>query len=200
VWWQLPQAALLASFESRQDALDGFLGAAYALHIVATVAVMADARDLQKAVGNGDGAWFAASDQKGRGTLKGAEGGDVALVEVQQFVPTVYLYDNFPGGVGLSEPLWTRQEELVRRASSWSSAATAAAARHAWARCLRWTRAGTGSRRGLATGAGTAVGEGRVTRCRTRAPTGSAHERHGGEVAGVEAAGGRGNSLLRRAR
>jgi DEAD/DEAH box helicase domain-containing protein len=28
----------------------------------------------------------------------------------------VYLYDNFPGGVGLSEPLWTRQDELVQRA------------------------------------------------------------------------------------
>ena len=59
VWWQLPQATLLAWFASRQDALDGFLGAGYALHVVATVAVMADARDLQKAVGNGDGAWFA---------------------------------------------------------------------------------------------------------------------------------------------
>jgi DEAD/DEAH box helicase domain-containing protein len=116
VWWQLPQAALLAWFGSRQDALDGFLGAGYALHIVATVAVMADARDLQKAIGNGDGAWFAASDQGGRGTLKGVEGKDVALADVQQFVPTVYLYDNFPGGVGLSEPLWARQEELLQRA------------------------------------------------------------------------------------
>ncbi|HEY5803063.1 MAG TPA: DEAD/DEAH box helicase [Lysobacter sp.] len=116
VWWQLPQATLLAWFAGKQDALDGFLGAAYALHIVATVAVMADARDLQKAVGNGDGAWFASSDQGGRGTLRGVEGGSVDLAEVQQFVPTVYLYDNFPGGVGLSEPLWRRQEELVGRA------------------------------------------------------------------------------------
>ena len=39
-----------------------------------------------------------------------------SAVEVQQFVPTVYLYDNFPGGVGLSEPLWQRQAELVQRA------------------------------------------------------------------------------------
>ena len=120
VWWQLPQATLLAWFASRQDALDGFLGAAYALHVVATVAVMADARDLQKAVGNGDGAWFATADAAGRGQLRGVEGSDGALtadaVEMQQFVPTVYLYDNFPGGVGLSEPLWDRQAELVRRA------------------------------------------------------------------------------------
>ncbi len=119
-WWQLPQATLLAWFASRQDALDGFLGAAYALHVVATVAVMADARDLQKAVGNGDGAWFATADAGGRGQLRGVEGSEGALspdaVEMQQFVPTVYLYDNFPGGVGLSEPLWERQAELVQRA------------------------------------------------------------------------------------
>ena len=97
VWWQLTQAELDATFDSRQDALDGFLGAAYALHIVATVAVMAEARDLQKSVGSGDGT----------GTASSGSGA---------FVPTVYLYDNFPGGVGLSEPLFRRQSELVRHA------------------------------------------------------------------------------------
>ncbi|WP_425493870.1 DEAD/DEAH box helicase [Lysobacter gummosus] len=120
LWWQLPQGVLLSRFESRQDALDGFLGAAHALHIVATVAVMADARDLQKSVGNGDGAWFATQDADGRGQLRGGEhdpphGGALSMLEVQQFVPTVYLYDNFPGGVGLSEPLWLRHAELVTR-------------------------------------------------------------------------------------
>lgn len=81
---------------------------------------MADARDLQKSVGNGDGAWFATQDKDGRGQIRPGDGeGDAALAlvgEVQQFVPTVYLYDNFPGGVGLSEPLWLRQAELVTRA------------------------------------------------------------------------------------
>ena len=100
--------------------------------MVATVAVMADARDLQKSIGNGDGAWFATADSKGRGTLRGIEDRDVLddedanhrlthangeLIEVRQFVPTIYLYDNFPGGVGLSEPLWNRQTELVQRAT-----------------------------------------------------------------------------------
>ncbi|WP_133479626.1 DEAD/DEAH box helicase [Cognatilysobacter segetis] len=115
-WWQIPQPQLLAWFASRQDALDGFLGAGYALHVVATLAVMADARDLQKAIGNGDGAWFATADANGRGQLRGVEGQELAPFELQQFVPTIYLYDNFPGGVGLSEPLWTRQKELVERA------------------------------------------------------------------------------------
>jgi DEAD/DEAH box helicase domain-containing protein len=125
-WWQLPQATLLRAFASKQDALDGFLGAAHALHVVATVAVMADARDLQKSVGNGDGAWFATQDGSGHGRAQDADGkavaigagapGDGVLIESAQFVPTVYLYDNFPGGVGLSEPLWQRQAELVQRA------------------------------------------------------------------------------------
>jgi DEAD/DEAH box helicase domain-containing protein len=115
-WWQIPQPQLLAWFASRQDALDGFLGAGYALHVVATLAVMADARDLQKAIGNGDGAWFATSDANGRGQVRGGEGQELAPFELQQFVPTIYLYDNFPGGVGLSEPLWTRRAELVQRA------------------------------------------------------------------------------------
>ncbi len=168
VWWQLPQDVLEQAFASRQDALDGFLGASYALQVVSTVAVMAEARELQKAVGSGDGAWFAGSDGKGRGQLRGLEGGHIQKVastraplplgraglssceatspgaparmqargpgcglgrgsdpagpsqepspSTDHFTPTVYLYDNFPGGVGLSEPLFRRQAELLQRA------------------------------------------------------------------------------------
>ena len=103
-------------FASRQDALDGFLGAAHAVHTVARIAVMADAADLQKAVGSGDGAWFAAADARGRGQMRMV--GDEAMPDDGQgaFTPTLHLYDNYPGGVGLSEPLWTRQAELLRRA------------------------------------------------------------------------------------
>ncbi|UHQ18702.1 DEAD/DEAH box helicase [Lysobacter sp. KIS68-7] len=113
LWWQLSQEALDARFPSRQDALDGFLGAAYALHVVAKVAVMADAADLQKAVGSGDGAWFATQDSRGRGQLRSPDGGIGDPDVHDRFVPTVYLYDNYPGGVGQSEPLWRRQRELV---------------------------------------------------------------------------------------
>ena len=115
VWWQLPQRALEQAFDHRQEALDGFLAAAHALHIVATVAVMAEARDLQKAVGSGDGAWFATPDANGRAQLRSGLGeGEVSLTG--PFVPTLYLYDAFPGGVGLSAPLFERREDLVRLA------------------------------------------------------------------------------------
>ncbi|QWT21448.1 DEAD/DEAH box helicase [Bacillus sp. NP157] len=116
VWWQLPQAVLDEVFRSRQHALDGFLGAAYALHTAAVVAVMAEARDLQKAVGSGDGGWSAQVDAGGRGQIR-APDGSLALPDAfDRFLPTVYLYDNFPGGVGLSEPLFRRAPELVRDA------------------------------------------------------------------------------------
>jgi DEAD/DEAH box helicase domain-containing protein len=118
VWWQLPSAVLDAAFPSRQDALDGFLGAAYALHLVASVSVMAEARDLQKAVGSGDGAWFASSDGRGRGRLRGDLGQALDPAATDQFVPTVYLYDAYPGGIGLSEPLYLRRADLVHKARS----------------------------------------------------------------------------------
>ncbi|KLD64031.1 DEAD/DEAH box helicase [Dyella japonica] len=115
VWWQLPQRALEQAFDHRQDALDGFLAAAHALHIVATVAVMAEARDLQKAVGSGDGAWFATPDANGRAQLRSGFGeGEPSMSG--PFVPTLFLYDAFPGGVGLSAPLYERREDLVRLA------------------------------------------------------------------------------------
>ncbi|MBP6627049.1 MAG: DUF1998 domain-containing protein, partial [Arenimonas sp.] len=116
VWWQLPSAVLETAFASRQEALDGFLGAAYALHLVAHVAAMAEARDLHKAVGSGDGAWFAASDGRGRGQLRGGDGKPMDPVAAERFIPTVYLYDAYPGGIGLSEPLYHRRAELVARA------------------------------------------------------------------------------------
>jgi DEAD/DEAH box helicase domain-containing protein len=115
VWWQLPQRALDQAFDHRQQALDGFLAAAHALHIVATVAVMAEARDLQKAVGSGDGAWFATPDANGRAQLRSSFG-EAELVTQGPFIPTLYLYDAFPGGVGLSAPLYERREDLVRLA------------------------------------------------------------------------------------
>ncbi|HET7779481.1 MAG TPA: Zn-binding domain-containing protein, partial [Rudaea sp.] len=115
VWWQLEQGTLESAFASRQDALDGFLGAAYALHTVASLSVMAEARDLQKAVGSGDAAFFATQDQLGRGQWRNAEGKVEDPEQTVAFNPTVYLYDNFPGGIGLSEPLFRRAAELIAK-------------------------------------------------------------------------------------
>jgi len=89
-WWQLPPAVLEAAFRSRHQALAAFQGAGHALHCVAQLAVMAEGRDLQKCVDDGH--------PEGR------------------FHPALYLYDAYPGGIGLSQPLYERRGELVKRA------------------------------------------------------------------------------------
>jgi len=111
VWWQLAQATLEAALPARQDALEGFLGAAYALHTVASLRVMAEARDLRQAVGAGDAAWFAGRDGGGRAQLRTAA--DAPPDPAAAFNPTVYLYDSHPGGIGLSEPLFGQAAAIV---------------------------------------------------------------------------------------
>ena len=107
VWWQLPQPALDLLFASRQQALDAFLGASHALHVIARLAVMAEGRDLQRSVGTGDGCWNVGAH---RGQTPA-----VALLTAPAdvFLPTRYLYDNYPGGIGLSAPLFERADEIV---------------------------------------------------------------------------------------
>ena len=122
VWWQLPGPLLDAAFADRSTALDGFLGAAYALHTVACLAAMAEPRDLGKAVGSGDASWFAVVDSRGRGSLLDADGNAIDPARADAFTPTVFLYDNYPGGIGLSEPLYTRRAELLSRAAALVSA------------------------------------------------------------------------------
>ena len=78
--------------------------------------MMAEARDLQQSVGSGDGAWFVSTDITGRGQIRGSDGQPAALAADAPFTPTVYLYDAFPGGIGQSEPLFNRREDLVAQA------------------------------------------------------------------------------------
>jgi DEAD/DEAH box helicase domain-containing protein len=117
LWWQLAANTLEQDFNSRQEALDGFLGAAYAMHFVAAVLAMAELSDLGRAVGSSDATWFGQADQNGRGTLQNAVGECLNLEDPSRvFQPTLFLYDNYPGGIGLSESLFRLRAEVVTRA------------------------------------------------------------------------------------
>ncbi|RMG37123.1 MAG: DEAD/DEAH box helicase, partial [Gammaproteobacteria bacterium] len=110
VWWELRPGALEVAFGSRQQALDGFLGAAYALHHVAALRLMAEPSDLGRAVGDGDAKWFATLGSDGRGQMRDVSGEEVAPDHQGAFRPAVFLYDNYPGGVGLSQPLFEARD------------------------------------------------------------------------------------------
>ena len=116
LWWQLAEATLDLHFSGRQEALDGFLGAAYALHHMAALLSMAELRDFGRAVGDGAGTWSAVTAADGRGSLKGLHGQDMGdALAVPRFRPTLFLYDNHPGGMGLAAPLYGLRDELLER-------------------------------------------------------------------------------------
>lgn len=114
VWWQASPNALEAAFPARWQALDGFLGAAYALHHVAALLTLSERHDLGRAVGDGEGLWFASVGQNGRGSPQTISGETVQLDD-RQFTPTVFLYDNYAGGIGLSAPLFDLRHEIIAR-------------------------------------------------------------------------------------
>lgn len=116
VWWQLAPDTLDRAFDSRLQALDGFLGAAYALHHVAALRLMSEPGDLGRAVGDGDSGWFATVGAAGRGQMRDGEGQALDPSSLERFQPTLFLYDNYPGGIGLSAPLYDTAAELVPQA------------------------------------------------------------------------------------
>ncbi len=113
LWWRLREEELMRVFDSRHAALDGFLGAAYALHTVAVLRAMAESRDIGKAVGSGAGDWAATVGAQGRGELRDASDRPLSPETLSRFEPTVFLYDNYPGGTGFSEPLFREQTVIV---------------------------------------------------------------------------------------
>lgn len=113
VWWQLNPLALDEVFCSRQAALDGFLGAGYALHIVAAMRMLSEPRDIGRAVGDGDAKWFATVGTNGRGQLCDTTGEALDPVQLIHFTPTLFLYDNYPGGIGITAPLYESRTAIV---------------------------------------------------------------------------------------
>ncbi len=118
-WWQADPDALADAIGDRWLALDGFLGAAYAMHHVAALLMMSERGDLGRSVGDTDpqaGSWSATVGLDGRGSAQTFTGDAVDPAALPTFCPTVYLYDNYPGGVGLSAPLFDLRDLVVGHA------------------------------------------------------------------------------------
>jgi DEAD/DEAH box helicase domain-containing protein len=113
VWWQINPKALDDAFESRQAALEGFLGAGYAMHIIATMRMLSDAQDIGRAIGDGDARWYATVEFSGHGRLNDDTGRTLDPSELQRFTPTLFLYDNYPGGIGITSSLYHNRSVIV---------------------------------------------------------------------------------------
>ncbi|NLH50084.1 MAG: DEAD/DEAH box helicase [Myxococcales bacterium] len=109
-WFTIPKNLLDELPFTRAELIDGLSGLAYSLHHLAAMMLMADVRDLDRCISDKSGAWFVRHDRQGRTIV--AEGGDGGRIDA--FDPTVFLYDAYPGGIGFSDLLFTRHDELLR--------------------------------------------------------------------------------------
>jgi DEAD/DEAH box helicase domain-containing protein len=100
-WLTVPEALCEELGMGRAAAIEGLRGVAVALETVATLALMCDPKDLGQTIGDG-------SDGETAPT-----GGHVPD---SGFDPTVFLFDNVPGGVGLAERIFERADALVASA------------------------------------------------------------------------------------
>jgi DEAD/DEAH box helicase domain-containing protein len=109
-YWITISQDLLASLPyTISEKQDGMFGLLYALESIASLLLMCDRRDLGTTIGEGappeagDTAWPAKPAAGGRATVE------------EFFKPTLYLYDAYPGGIGLSEPLYRIHDQLVQK-------------------------------------------------------------------------------------
>jgi DEAD/DEAH box helicase domain-containing protein len=90
-WWTIPEAVVQGAGAPRAAVVDALRGILHAMHTVAAVGLMIDPRDLGRTVEKAEG-----------------EGGPT-------FEPTLFLYDQVSGGIGLAPRLFDERASLVRR-------------------------------------------------------------------------------------
>jgi len=117
VWWRVDPKDLEREFDTRWQALDGFLGAGYAIHSVSTLLTMSERRDLGHAIGDSSATWSATIGISGAVQAQGQTGQNIDITDDKlPFNPTIFVYDNYPGGIGLSQPLFEMQARTVTTA------------------------------------------------------------------------------------
>jgi ATP-dependent helicase YprA (DUF1998 family) len=143
-WWlTLPHEMLEALPDSSTDRQDGVRALGNALQAMAILLVMCDARDLGVAVGENSrsqesGVGSQKSEERSQPSVvscklsvETGEYSQESKIENQgsdgrqrttdngprtAFEPHIYLYDKYPGGIGLSEPLYRMSQQLLENA------------------------------------------------------------------------------------
>ncbi len=118
-WFTVPEDLLLELGLTREQIIRGFLGVSYALHHVSTLLLMCDVRDLGRSVGDRSTNWFALAGQEGLGFYSSSGEAEARSAEtLEDFDPTVFLYDSYPGGVGFSEKLFECHDLALQQAQA----------------------------------------------------------------------------------
>ena len=103
-WWlRIPRTVFDAPECSSSERLDGVYGLAHALGEIACVFLMCDPKDLGTSIETGLDGTTPGVPATGAGRNAGPE-----------HEPTIYVYDNYPGGIGLSRPLYELRDRLLQ--------------------------------------------------------------------------------------
>jgi DEAD/DEAH box helicase domain-containing protein len=105
-WLTIPREVMAALPYASDDRRDGVVGLAWAMKHVAQLLLMCDGHDIGLSI---DGGSLDGSVRTG-----GAAGRTVGSLEMG-VEPNVFIYDNYPGGIGFSQPLYGMHETLVAR-------------------------------------------------------------------------------------
>jgi DEAD/DEAH box helicase domain-containing protein len=111
-WLTIPSEIFQLLPFSTEQKINGLFGLAYLLHHVSPLFMMCDLRDVGVSIGdNSTGKSVPPRDIPAK-IIRDEEQPDFTDVE---FEPNIFIYDNFPGGIGLSPSLFELEKELLRQ-------------------------------------------------------------------------------------
>ena len=102
-WLTIPSDVMSSLPFATDDRRDGVVGLAFAMKNIAQLLLMCDGHDIGLSVDGGS---------LDRSTRTGGMGG---VPEALASEPNVFIYDNYPGGIGFSRPLYEMHELLLER-------------------------------------------------------------------------------------
>ncbi len=102
-WLTIPADVMSSLPFATDDRRDGVVGLAFAMKNIAQLLLMCDGHDIGLSVDGGS---------LDRSTRTGGLGG---VPEALALEPNVFIYDNYPGGIGFSRPLYEMHELLLER-------------------------------------------------------------------------------------
>jgi DEAD/DEAH box helicase domain-containing protein len=122
-WFTIPRDQLKKLDFTPAEIIDGLSGLAYTLHHLSAMFLMADSHDIDRSLGDKSGEWFVSQGKTGRvittfnngqREIADAKGG----VRIDEFDPTIFIFDSYPGGIGFSELLYHEHKNLLAAAKS----------------------------------------------------------------------------------
>ena len=109
-WFTVPKDVIAALGAPQSDVIDALAGVANLAHGLASFLLMCDGRDLGVVLGDRAQAWFL---RRMRAMPAATAGGADAPPPMDAFEPTIFLYDQYSGGIGLAEALHPRFPDLL---------------------------------------------------------------------------------------